>query len=115
MPFKDPEAKKAYIAAYKKERREQLRKQGREWRLKNMRAISEQQEQANRKRGHGKRKTAPPGKSEAAPKVKVTKIRRYTIIEDRVYFNRESGFTPEEIQAVLKDLKEKAKEYRGEK
>jgi hypothetical protein len=110
MPYKDKEAQKAYLKKYEEIRREERRKRRREVRLERRAEELKEQERARRKMGKPQR----PEGGKALRKVKVPKVRRYVFIEDRVYFNRDIGFTRDEIDRVMKawaeweELEEKA-------
>jgi hypothetical protein len=103
MPFKNEEDRKAYMKKYEEIRREERRKQKRENWLKNHEHNLAVLAKRNKKKGFQKRK---PGGTHLKNRPRVSKVRRWTIIEDRIYFNREIGFTLEEMREVMKAFRE---------
>lgn len=103
MPFKDAEAKAAYDRKWREKNLAWRRKTQREARLKKLDHYKAMSEKNNRKRGFPARAKGP----RAEKRVTVPRIRKYVFIEDRVYFNRETGFTVTEIAQLLI-------EFRGE-
>ena len=96
------EAKAAHNKAYYEKRRDAIRKMKREWYLKNEDSQLAKREEKNRKKfnprgGDGSR---------AKRKVKVPKVRRWTIIEDEstgeelCYFNKETGYPLKELAEI---------------
>lgn len=107
MPFKDPAKQAAYIKKYEEIRREERRKQKRENWLKNHEHNLKLLEKRNRKRGSEKRE---PNGPLVKKRVRVPKVRKFVVIEDRIYFNREFGFTYREMLDVMKAFREGSKE-----
>lgn len=96
MPL-EGESKAEYNRRYYRENREALRLVLRENHLKHHDERLKKMEQANRKKGATKREKGP----KAAMVVKVSKVRRYTIIMDRCYFNKETGFTQDQLEEII--------------
>tara|TARA_R110000868_G_scaffold57517_2_gene177506 strand:- start:167 stop:496 length:330 start_codon:yes stop_codon:yes gene_type:complete len=96
------QAKSDYNKAYRKAKRERIRKLQRDWYLQNEGAEKAKREKRNRKKfnprgGDGAR---------AKRKVKVPAVRRWTIIadeatgEDFAFFNKETGYPLAELQGI---------------
>jgi hypothetical protein len=103
MPFKNEEDRKAYMKKYEEIRREERRKQKRENWLKNHEHNLQVLAKRNKKKGFQKRE---PDGPHTKKRVRVPKVRKWTIIEDRIYFNREIGFSLEEMREVMKAFRE---------
>jgi hypothetical protein len=81
--------------------KEQLRK--RAWRLRNIDTVLARQAAENARAGHKPRKS----KSETVA-VRVPKKRRFVIIGNRAYFNRETGYDIADLTEVIRDMKQAA-------
>ncbi|MEI6870706.1 MAG: hypothetical protein WCL08_00350 [Verrucomicrobiota bacterium] len=94
-------------AAYYEERREAIRKQKREWYRKNRDEQLKKRLKNNRKKWNPRNNTGVNVKK----RVKVPKVRRWTIIEDDstgqelIYFNTDIGFGLDELKAILDVLR----------
>lgn len=106
MPFADTEKKRAYLKAYLKKHKERRRKLQRESYLRNLEGYRKRMEKRNRK----KHPVARPKGEKAAKVVKVSRARRFTIIEDEnthidlAYFNKETGYTKKELKAIIAQM-----------
>lgn len=106
MPFLDPEAKRQWQRAYQAQRRATLKLIKRAARLKKYEQYQATMTAYNRKKGSKER---PVGKK-AKKRVRVSKIRRWTIIPDQdgrelAYFNKETGYDREELEMIVKMLR----------
>jgi len=103
------EAKKEHNRAYYEARREAIRKQKREWYLKH-----EEEEKAKRAVVNRKKFNERVPGSRAKKRVKVPKVRRWTLIEDDstgeelCYFNKETGFALKELTEICNLLRRMA-------
>ena len=86
---------------WRKNNQDQERLRKRKWRMDNLDRELEKQAKKNAQAGHAPRKQT----KTSAVTVKVPKSRRFVIIGQKAYFNRENGYDVEELKLILADLK----------
>ena len=84
---------------YAETNRDKLRLLKREWRNKQLAEARRKTAEANRKRGH---KPRPVG-DKRQTRINVGKTRRWLVVANKIYFNREIGFELSELRSILKD------------
>ena len=95
-------AKSDYNKAYRKAKRDSIRKMQRDWYLRNETAEKAKREKRNREKFNPRGGVG----ARAKRKVKVPAIRRWTIIEDQTtgedfcYFNKETGYPLAELLEI---------------
>lgn len=109
MPYKDPkkqrEAERRWQEkngkAYREKMRERIRKSHREWYLKNRdEKLAKITEHNRKKLGFAEREVKDGPKAQRA--VRVPMVRRWVFIEGKVYFNKETGYSLEEIAKIFR-------------
>ena len=101
MPYKDPEARKAYERAYREKNREKIAETKKliyESKLGKYRGTIAAN---NQRKGH---KPRPKGER-AQPEIHVPVSRRWRYLNGKIYWTSKRGFTPAEVRAVLREVK----------
>lgn len=106
MPYKDPQARKAYEREYREKNREKLAEQKKliyEEKLGKYRGTIARN---NQKIGH---KPRPKG-DKALPEIHVPVSRRWRYLNGKIYWTSKRGFTVAEVKEVLREVKKALEE-----
>lgn len=97
---KNPEKAKQASEKWREENQDQERLRKRKWRMDNLDRELEKQAKKNAEAGHKPRSKA----HTSTVTVKVPQTRRFVIIGQKAYFNRENGYDAEELSRILSSL-----------